>query len=501
MRIDEFVSRFNNHPVLFIGTGVSLRYLEDTFTWDGLLEYISRELKGNDEYYYDLKYDNQLNGEYNYPMIATKLEAEFDATLKGDRHGKFKDVNDIFYSNIPKGINISRFKIFITELLKNYSIKEEKKDEVAELQKVRKNIGSIITTNYDTFIEDIFEFNPLIGNEILLSNPYGSAYKIHGCVNHADKVIITDFDYKNFENKYELIRAQLLSLFIHNPIIFLGYSLGDTNIKSILKTIFTYVNLSSDTAERIRKNFLLVEYEENSQNLEVVEHDIDIDGMSTIRINKIKTDNFAEIYKHLGTLSLPVSAMDIRKVQNIVKEIYSGGNIKVSITEDIESLKNGEKVLAIGSTKTIKYEYHTAEEMMVNYFKLIEESNHQLLKLIEKHRIQKNQFFPIFGFNQVQSGINEVEKLIDIQMKKIEALEDIADLATNHSTIEGILKDETVSASRKTTAIVKGILSARISLDDAEQYLKDYPEKRTTDYKKLLCVYDYKKYGAKILCS
>ncbi|USK41832.1 SIR2 family protein (plasmid) [Cytobacillus firmus] len=494
MRIDEFIASFNNHPVLFVGTGISLRYLENTFTWDGLLSYISNELKGNDEFYYDLKYKYQSNGEYDYPKIASELEAEFDLTLKEDRNGKFKNINDIFYENMAKSINISRFKIFITELLKSYTIKEDKTAEVAELQKVRKNIGSIITTNYDTFIEDVFEFKPLIGNEILLSNPYGSSYKIHGCVQHPDKIIITDFDYKNFEEKYELIRAQLLSLFIHNPIIFLGYNLGDKNIKSILKTIFTYVDPTSETADRIRSNFLLVEYEEESQNLEVVEHDIDIDGMSTIRINKIKTDNYSEIYRHLGTLSLPVSAMDIRKVQNVVKEIYTGGNIKVSITEDIESLKNGEKVLAIGSTKTIKYEYHTAEEMMINYFRLIEESNHQLLTLIEKHRIQKNQFFPIFGFHQVQPEISNFNKLREIQLTKIEALKSLADLATNHSSIEGINNDESVSASKKTIAIVKGILSGRIRLKDAEIYLKEYPEKRTTDYKKLLCVYDYKKY-------
>ncbi|WP_215190725.1 SIR2 family protein [Exiguobacterium sp. s6] len=494
MRINEFIASFENHPVLFVGTGMSLRYLENAFTWDGLLSYISNELKGNDEFYYDLKYKYQIDGEYDYPRIAGELEVEFHSILQNDRNGKFKYINDIFYENMSKDINISRFKIFITELLKSYSVKEDKKAEVAELQKVRKNIGSIITTNYDTFIEDVFEFKSLIGNEILLSNPYGSSYKIHGCIQHPDKIIITELDYTNFEDKYELIRAQLLSLFIHNPIIFLGYNLGDKNIKSILKTIFTYVDPSSETAEKIRSNFLLVEYDENSENLEVVEHDIDIDGMSTIRINKIKTDNFSEIYKHLGTLSLPVSAMDIRKVQNVVKEIYAGGNIKVSITEDIESLKNGEKVLAIGSTKTIKYEYHTAEEMMINYFRLIEESNHQLLKLIEKHRIQKNQFFPIFGFYQVQPDISNFEKLKDIQLIKIDTLKSVNDLATNHFSIEGINNDENVSASRKTIAIVKGILSGRIQLEEAEKYLKEYPDKRKTDYKKLLCVYDYKKY-------
>jgi hypothetical protein len=495
MRIDEFIKRFTNHPVLFIGTGMSLRYLNNSFTWDGLLGYICRELKGNNEFFYDLKFKYHNNGDYDYPKIASEIENVFEIDLQNDRNGKFKEINDLFYNNIEKGINISRFKLFITQLLKNYSLKEEKKEEVIELQKVRKNIGSVITTNYDTFIEDIFEFKPLIGNEILLSNPYGSAYKIHGCIKEPSKIIITDKDYINFNEKYELIRAQLLSLFIHSPIIFLGYNLGDKNIKSILKTIFTYVDTGSDIAEKIRNNFLLVEYEENSPNIEVIEHDIDIEGMATIRINKIKTDNFKEIYGHLGNLSLPVSAMDIRKVQNIVKEIYTGGDIKVSITEDIETLKNGEKILAIGSLKTIKYEYHTAEEMMINYFKIIEESNHQLLKLVEKHKIQRNQFFPIFGFYRIQPEIPNFDQLREIQMGKINIIEAYDDLGINNNSIESILNDVAIANSNKVLAIIKGTLANRIELQDLEEYLRKLPNKRNTDYKKMLCIYDYKKYA------
>ena len=122
---------------------------------------------------------------------------------------------------------MSRFKIYISEIFSEIKINPEKNDEIAELKKIRKNIGSVITTNYDKLIETLFEFNPLIGNDILLSNPYGSVYKIHGCVDAPDKIIITQNDYNLFNRRYELIRAQLLSLFIHNPIIFIGYSIGD----------------------------------------------------------------------------------------------------------------------------------------------------------------------------------------------------------------------------------------------------------------------------------
>ena len=158
------------------------------------------------------------------------------------------------------------------------------------------------------------------------------------------RIIITDSDYVRFEGNYELIRAQLLSLFIHNPIIFIGYSVGDDNIKSLLKTVFTYVESNSDLAKRIKDNFLLVEYEPGSDNQEITDHDIDIQGFPTIRINKIKTNDFTAIYQTISNLSLPISAMDIRKVQSIVKEIYAGGDIKVKITEDLDSLKNEEKI-------------------------------------------------------------------------------------------------------------------------------------------------------------
>lgn len=183
----------------------------------------------------------------------------------------------------------------------------------------------------------------------MLSNPYGSVYKIHGCVSDIQNIIITEEDYERFDKRYELIRAQLLSLFIHNPIIFIGYSISDVNIKNILKTIFMCIEPSSKDAERIRKNFLLVEHQKDSISQEIREHDIDIEGFGTIRINKRKTDNYEIIYKSLSNLHLSVSAMDVRKVQDVFKEIKTGGEIKVSITDDLETLKNGEKVLAIGS--------------------------------------------------------------------------------------------------------------------------------------------------------
>ena len=494
MNIKEFISKYKNHPILFVGTGVSLRYLKNSFSWDGLLSYISFELTNDEEFYLDLKAKCFKNGKYNFEEIANLLEKEFNLQLSKDRDGKFKNINDRFYQSMKDGINLSRFKIFISNILSSLEIKEEKQEELELLKKIRKNIGSIITTNYDMLIEKIFDFSPLIGNDILLSNPYGSVYKIHGCVSNVEKIIITEEDYNNFDKEYDLIRAKLLSLFIHNPIIFIGYRIEDNNVKKILKTIFSYVNPTSELANKIKNNFLLIEHEKGSDNIIVSDYDINMDD-TIIRINKLKTDDFQSIYEAISDLQLPISAMDVRKVQNIVKDIYSGGNIKVSITEDLDSLKNEDRILAIGSSKTIKYEFQTAKEMISNYFKIIEEANVQLLSLIDKLSIYSAQYFPIFGFSKINTKIKNSIQLKENQINNIDnTLKNIPDLCKkNHNKIEDIFSDDTIANSNKTKAILWETMNDNISLDDIEEYLRA-SDLKTTDDKRLLCAYDMKKY-------
>lgn len=499
MNIDNFINKFQNHPVLFLGTGFSLRYLENSFSWEELLKFISYELTNNTEKFLDLKSKNQNeDGSYCWEKIAADLEVQFNKYLSkdGNRYGKFENINDLFYENMNKNINVSRFKLYILTLLEKLKYRENKENEIQALKKARKNIGSIITTNYDELIEELFQFKPLVGNDILLSNPYGSVYKIHGCVKKPEKIIITEDDYKIFDEKYELIKAQLLSLFIHNPIIFMGYSVGDRNIQKILKTIFTYVPVNSKIAQKIKSNFLLVEYEKDSTNIQVNDHDIALDDGITIRVNKIKTDNFKEIYESISKLKLPVSAMDIRKVQSIVKEIYEGGSIQVSITDDIDKLKNSEKVIAIGNINKIKYEYQTTGEMMENYFEIIEEDNSQLIQLIDKQRIQSGQYFPIFAFSKINPGIVTAEKLKNQQISKLKILKKVDKKFQNrHDKISDIIKDASIATSNKTTAIIYSICNNSVNINEIEKHLKNHDNKYGTAYRKILCIYDYIKYS------
>src|SRR5690606_35781353 len=80
MDIFDFVGSYKNHPVLFIGSGFSLRYLNNSYNWPDLLEKISVDLTGSDEFYLDLRqanFDDQKD-QCNLMQLATTLERKFN---------------------------------------------------------------------------------------------------------------------------------------------------------------------------------------------------------------------------------------------------------------------------------------------------------------------------------------------------------------------------------------------------------------------------------------
>lgn len=77
MNIQEFISNYHNHPVLFVGTGLSLRYLENSYSWDSLLKKVASEFNPDPEYYLDIK------AEHMYPLdtLLTRLPHNWKKTL------------------------------------------------------------------------------------------------------------------------------------------------------------------------------------------------------------------------------------------------------------------------------------------------------------------------------------------------------------------------------------------------------------------------------------
>jgi len=170
---------------------------------------------------------------------------------------------------------------------------------------------------------------------------------------------------------------------------------------------------------------------------------------------------------------------------------------KVSITDNLDEVNNDEKILAIGSVNTIKYVYQNKSEMISNYFQIIDESNLQVLNLINQYSIQKQQFFPIYGFAKINKNIENTDTLKTQQKDKLDSIlssTSHSKFFNHHNSIELIENDDSISISNRVNALIWSIMKNSIDLNKIRDYLETLPNKKETDYRKLLCAYDYQKY-------
>lgn len=125
---------------------------------------------------------------------------------------------------------LSPFKAEIAQYIKRNSvINGFYQAEINKLSEIsEKSISGVITTNYDTFLEDCFKgFRKYVGQSQLIFSAIqgiGEIYKIHGSVEVPDSIIINQEDYLDFDAKSAYLAAKLMTIFMEYPIVFMGYS-------------------------------------------------------------------------------------------------------------------------------------------------------------------------------------------------------------------------------------------------------------------------------------
>ncbi len=126
----------------------------------------------------------------------------------------------------------------------------------------KKSLSGVITTNYDSFLENTLdEYKAYVGQEeLIFSSIQGIAeiYKIHGSVENPDSIVINSTDYNVFDEKSPYLAAKLMTIFMEYPVVFLGYSLNDSNVQKIIKSIVDC--LSPENLSKLQERFIFVEY-------------------------------------------------------------------------------------------------------------------------------------------------------------------------------------------------------------------------------------------------
>lgn len=161
---------------------------------------------------------------------------------------------------------------------------------------------AIITTNYDMFLERVFEgYEPVSGQTILRynTNSFGEIFHIHGDVSKPSSIVLTRTDYDEWSEKKKYVSAKLLTYFAEHPVFIMGYGLGDPNVKSILRDIGELVAAEDGLIPNV---YQIIWRSEKIEKHPPDQATFGVDGKE-YRIRAIHTNDFNWIFEALKSQS------------------------------------------------------------------------------------------------------------------------------------------------------------------------------------------------------
>lgn len=345
-------------PFLFVGSGFSKRYL-NLPDWEGLLKHIAN-LVSPEPYYYLEKHQiisEEINKEENYNEFMTRLcdEISLDLSKIWFRDSKFNDSR----SEAGEAIEEPGFyplKFEVAKFIKSHGLIEESLNSEFELLKsiTQASIGGIITTNYDSLLEETFGFTTYDSQDALLFNPsyeISEVYKIHGSVDRPNSIIINSSDYRMMEDKNKYLAAKLLTIFIENPLIFIGYSIQDEDILKILNDIA--VCLSREQLDELSKRMIFIDYRPGTQGYVMGTWSVPFSKGGSISVTKIELDSFVPLYNTIANnKSSHILVRILRQIKSLVYDLVISESpsekIKVYPMDNIIESDSIEVVAGVG---------------------------------------------------------------------------------------------------------------------------------------------------------
>lgn len=374
----------NHYPIVFIGSGISKRYIQDSPAWIDLIEEYWKQEFPNENLYTFFHNLDLKNGD------ATKDQQDFIANTKAmDRIEEH--FNALFYQEERDvtGLTIKeaqqkRLSPFKYDLANKFSDFRLKSDiDTSEYKLFKQFINKsrmIITTNYDEFIEKSLNSinskpNVYVGQNGLFDNNAGwsELYKIHGSVTDPQTIVINSDDYNKYDENSILLSAKILSSMIDSPIIFLGYSLTDRNIRKLLNDFSQ--QLPAEDTRKSANRIYVIQYEKNQ--METTEELVS-DPILNFNYTLINTDNYSKIYSDISKINEGASPYEVRKYQDLIRKIIvdygSRGSLESVLVspQDLSDISNqidqGKPiVVAMGDAKYF-YVYPDLLSYIKDYF-------------------------------------------------------------------------------------------------------------------------------------
>lgn len=336
------LKQLQSQPILFVGSGFALRYASGP-TWAELLTEMANECPLIDRgfAYYQQKYDNDL------PTIGSVFAGQyFEWAWTDDGRKRFPD--ELYAEGVPRDAFI---KYAAAERLRHLSVETASPELKVELTALTMmGAHAVITTNYDDLLEPLFpNYEVIVGQNLFRQSALvvGEIFKIHGSISEPESIVFTKEDYEAFDENKKYLSAKLLTYFAEHPLLFVGYSASDPNIRNVLHDISRMFRQSSEMIP----NIYILQWDPNqsADSYPVREHVIEVGDDVTVRIKCIIANSFEWVYRAFGAggtmekVDLKALRALAHRMLNLIRTDIPTKNVQVNY-ESLEHAISNEEV-------------------------------------------------------------------------------------------------------------------------------------------------------------
>ncbi|GAA1413254.1 hypothetical protein AUR04nite_35270 [Glutamicibacter uratoxydans] len=508
-QVSDHLRNFSAAPILFVGSGVTRRYL-NLPDWKSLLAELAALTERDYSYYRSTASNNSPQmAQLLIEPLKTKMWQESESALRQKYEDQLIDPS-------------SALKVYVTEILNREEAQTTDDSQLLqEIELLRKaKIDAVITTNYDGFMENLFpDFKVFVGqDELVFSEPagIGEIYKIHGSLSDPNSIIFTTDDCESFKGRNTYLAAKLLTLFAEHPIIFLGYGFGDPDVLEILSSLANC--LRDKNLSRLQDRLLFVNWQPDSTPAMV--GTVMAAGTHSIPVHMLTVPNYEDVFSALQSLERKYSAKTLRHlkehVYSLVLDETKHDRLHVANFDGDGSV---DLVLGVGVIAELQKHGYRGLNRIDVCMDLLHDRDFEsdfIVKMTLPDLLSRPGNFPAYKHLSLGGYLNADGQIKDPDILSPKLLRWLGDVESKLRPVKSLRKKATKAAQQfgdfnnmarqcttdDTLAYFGAFSRDEIDIDELEAFLLKIETSKVrangdlaTNFAKAICVYDLLKYG------